>query len=554
MIVKTNLLILLCLLLIGTALRAQNQPLPPDPGPANPQAAQAAEAQRKAMARAAFAASTNAIAPAATPGVGVPSPQPVPYVPGGRPPPPGGRPYDPNSIAVPTTPPPFDPNAPPGALPPGALPPGGIPPNYVAVPPSAAASNSTMDQIIDVGTIKFKGVDVNQVLDVYADLVNKTILRPATLAGAPVWLTTQTPLTKREVIQALDTVLGMSGIAMMNFGDKFMKADTTATAINAGMPFSRLNASQLPDFGSYVTHVVQLQHALPSQVMPLLTPFSKIPNAVTAIDSTGMLVLRDFTENVKRMLEMIHEIDKEIPADYDQLVLPIKYAKASEIAAALNSLSSGGGGATTLGGGGGGATGGRSAMGRTGATGGIGSRPGMNSTYPGQNPMGFNQPGQPTQPQQPASFTDRLSNVIKKINSQGEFQILGQTKMIADERTNSLLIFASREDMKMITNIVSKLDVVLAQVLIETAIISVSLDKGHNLGFSYVQHPQSSGNFSAVGAGGGGKNFFTPSSFLNSGTSNSASALSGGPRRECRSGEARQQFQNPAAAAHPDLA
>jgi general secretion pathway protein D len=517
MIVKTRLLIFVGVLLAGTVLRAQDAP--PAPGaPADPNAAQREEARRKIQARA--AAQTNPAAPAATP-VGVPPPQAVPYDPSGRPPPipPGGRPYDPNSIAVPVNPPPFDPNAPPGSLPPG------VPPGYVAIAPSAAATNGTMDQIIEVGTIKFKGADVNQVLDVYADLVNKTILRPATLAGAPVWLTTQTPLTKREVIQALDAVLGMSGIAMMNFGEKFIKADTTATAGQAGMPFNRMNASQLPEFGSYVTHVVQLQHALPSQVMPLLVPFGKVPGNVTAIDSTQMLVLRDFTENVKRMLEMIREIDKEIPTEFIQEVIPIKYAKATEIAGALNSLSSGGGG-TTVGGGGTGTS--RSPM-RTGTTGGIGSRPGVGGNYPGVNQPGvLNQQGQPNPAQPNQSFTDRLSNVIKKINSQGEFQILGQTKMIADERTNSLLIFASREDMKMITNIVSKLDVVLAQVLIEAVIISVTLDKGHSLDVSYVQNPQSVGALSTVGAGGSGKTFFTPSSFISSGASNAASGLAGG--------------------------
>src|SRR5207302_6020505 len=136
-------------------------------------------------------------------------------------------------------------------------------------------------------------------------------------------------------------------------------------------------------------------------------------------------------------------------------------------------------------------------------TGGL-NRPGGN--YPGQNQPGMmNQPGQATPaPAANPSFTDRLSNVIKKINAQGEFQILGQTKMIADERTNSLLIFASREDMKMITNIVAKLDVVLAQVLIEAVIISVSLDKARSLGVSYVQHPQTVGDLTTVGAGGSG--------------------------------------------------
>src|SRR5205085_10984420 len=130
-------------------------------------------------------------------------------------------------------------------------------------------------------------------------------------------------------------------------------------------------------------------------------------------------------------------------------------------------------------------------------------------SYPGGNPMGMAQPGATTPaPAANQSFTDRLSGVIKKINAQGEFQILGQTQMIADERTNSLLIFASREDMKMITNIVAKLDVVLAQVLIEAVIISVAIDQGHDLGVSYVQNPQTVGSWTGVGAGGSGKQFF----------------------------------------------
>jgi len=336
------------------------------------------EIMRRAIAREAAARSNTAGLPAAAltggTNAAIGAGAPMPFDPTGRPPlpppggrPPGGRPLDPNSIIVPATPPPLDPSAP--------------GPGEIVIHPSAAATNTAMDQIIEVGTIDFKGVDVNQVLKVYAELVNKTILRPATLAGAPVWLTTQTPLTKREVIQALDAVLGMSGIAMIPFGDKFMKADATGTANQAGSPFNKLDAAHLAEFGSYVTHVVQLHFSKPTELVPVLTPFGKIPGGVTAIDSSQILVLRDFTENVKRMLEMIREIDVAVPAEYIQEVIPIKYAKATDIAGALNSLSTGGGGATVGSGGSGGTR--SSTMGRTGGS--FGNRPGgVGSTYPGQ--------------------------------------------------------------------------------------------------------------------------------------------------------------------------
>jgi general secretion pathway protein D len=57
--------------------------------------------------------------------------------------------------------------------------------------------------------------------------------------------------------------------------------------------------------------------------------------------------------------------------------------------------------------------------------------------------------------------------------------------------------------MKMITNIIAKLDVVLAQVLIESVIIQVDLNTTRNLGVSYLQpgdNPSTSGKFAGLGA------------------------------------------------------
>ncbi len=74
-------------------------------------------------------------------------------------------------------------------------------------------------------------------------------------------------------------------------------------------------------------------------------------------------------------------------------------------------------------------------------------------------------------------------------------------KAIADERTNSLLIFASKSDLATISNIIDKLDVVLPQVLIEAIILEVSLGDSLNYGVSYLQNkPATAGNFAGIGA------------------------------------------------------
>lgn len=375
--------------------------------------------------------------------------------------------------------------------------------------------------------IDFRGADLNTIFEVYARLVNRTILRPATLPAAQIWLKTQTDLTKREAVQALDTVLGMNGITMIVISEKFVKAATGQTAFQEAAPFSKLDAAHLAEFGAYVTHVVQLKYAKPSEMVGVLTPFAKIPNAVMPIDSSQILVLRDYTENVKRMLELIKEIDVAIPSEYVSEVIPIKYALASEIANALNALSSGGGGA---------AIGGGNTRPQGTQRAGGGTRGGTTGGYPGSYP-GQTQPlgaqagvagiGGAT-PGTAGSFSDRLRNIIQRASVSGEIQVLGQTKIIADERTNSLLIFASKEDMKMIKDIVSKLDVVLAQVLIESVIMEVSLDSSQTIGVSYLQrNPTQIGDFTGKGALKNG-NFLQFENFALGAATNAASGLASG--------------------------
>jgi general secretion pathway protein D len=349
------------------------------------------------------------------------------------------------------------------------------------------------------------------------------------LPAQQIILKTQTPLTKREAIQAFDSVLALNGISMLNMGDKFVKAVPVAQANQEGVPFSKLESGMLPDLGQYVTHIIQLTNARPSEMVQVLQPFAKIPNSILPVDSSQILVLRDYTENVKRMLELIKQVDVAVPSEFVDEVIPIKYALASEIASALNALSSGGGGATV----GGGTTGGTSGSrgGRAFGTGGPAGMGGMGSSgyrsgmnQPGMNPMGTTGTMGAGATGTGGTFSDRLQQIIRKASVSGEIVVLGQTKIISDERTNSLLIYASREDMKTIKSIIEKLDVVLAQVLIESVIIEVSIGDTKDFGFSYLAPPHGSGNYTGAGAILNNANFRNPSDII----SGSTNAISGG--------------------------
>ena len=381
-------------------------------------------------------------------------------------------------------------------------------------PPLAAAASSNIAAHALVGSASagaeipaysynFQGVDVNQVLDLYADLVGRTVLR-AGLPQVSIILHTQSLLTRSEAIQALQAVLALNGISLINIGDKFVKALPSTDANTAAAPLDYSAATNLPELGSYVTHIVQLKYVKPSVMAQIIQPFGKLQNSVFAIDGNGILVLRDYAENVKRMLEMIDQIDVSVPAEYISEVIFIKYAMAGDIANALSSLGGTGGGSVSIG-----ASAGNTPISGV-RSGGMAGTTGAGGGYPGSTMGGQANPsGTPTTG---STFQQRLQSIINRTGGgqggqQDQIQLFGQTKIIADQRSNSLLVFATRQDMATIKKIVTELDVLLSQVLIESVIIDYSLGPNTlNFGISAAQSPQgytgTSSNPQIVGAGG----------------------------------------------------
>ena len=90
-----------------------------------------------------------------------------------------------------------------------------------------------------------------------------------------------------------------------------------------------------------------------------------------------------------------------------------------------------------------------------------------------------------------SSFQDRLRQVIDRAaDGEEEIELLANARIVPDERSNSLLIFANKQDLTMITNMVSKVDVLLAQVLIEAIVLEVGIGDDQTVGVSMAQNPK----------------------------------------------------------------
>jgi hypothetical protein len=77
-------------------------------------------------------------------------------------------------------------------------------------------------QLIPPGFIKFVSAEVLQVLDFYADLSQRTVLRPNHLVRTPLTFHSQTPLSREEAIWILEAALRLGALITVPAGDKFV--------------------------------------------------------------------------------------------------------------------------------------------------------------------------------------------------------------------------------------------------------------------------------------------------------------------------------------------
>lgn len=152
------------------------------------------------------------------------------------------------------------------------------------------------------------GVDVSQVLSIYQNISGRALVR-GNLPDGRIKFRSQTPLTKVQVLQVLDTLLAEQGVAMIPTGENIVRAVPVARAVSENPPEINLPWRLLPESKSVMTRTVHLKKLKPSEVLPMLAPFAGMPNGMIAMDNQRLLILRDYSANIRRQLQLLEELD-----------------------------------------------------------------------------------------------------------------------------------------------------------------------------------------------------------------------------------------------------
>jgi len=199
--------------------------------------------------------------------------------------------------------------------------------------------------------------DLAELVRVIAQLTGKRFIFGGKVKNIKATVYSPQKVTVAEAYQAFLSILETNGLTVVPHG-RFLKIVETNQIANQGTPI--YGASQgSPAEDRFVTRMHRLGHISADDAANVLGKFKSKEADITVYGPGNMIIVTDSGTNIRRMFQILEEID--VGSSGDQIFIePIHYASASDVEKRINELfdikSGSGGGAPSSPKGGGGST------------------------------------------------------------------------------------------------------------------------------------------------------------------------------------------------------
>jgi len=248
-------------------------------------------------------------------------------------------------------------------------------------------------------TIDFEDVDINLFIKYISELTGKNFIVDKAIRGN-VTIVSPTKISIDEAYKVFESVLEVQGFTTVPAGSIIKivpSADARSKSVETGF---KGDTGEVSD--KIVTQLIPLKYADPDELKKLFMPLVSKNSVVIAYPATNLLIVTDVLSNINRLMQIIREIDVEENVS-EITVIPLENAIATDVATTLDTIFEG------------------TSTRRTTST-------------------------RVTRRRTPAAAPAEAGPA------------LGEVKIIADERTNSLIVIASVYDTQKVKSLVTILD------------------------------------------------------------------------------------------------
>ncbi len=316
--------------------------------------------------------------------------------------------------------------------------------NAAAAAPAPAAAAGSAEKL---PALKFEASPVDMVLATYAEATGRTLLIAPDIPKAAITLRSnpQADLTREKYLEAIERILNMNGIVLMPIGDTFLRVENSKTVMKRGFEtgFTEAPEAGVDAKGQFVSQMVQLKHLPVDEARKAIEGFKRDDGQLQLFERTNSILILDSAENVNRMLEIIKFIDQPLVVREEVNVRPIQYAKAADIKKRLDEIV---------------AESKKESQGKESTQTKTSGAPGVETRRPPTIlPPGVSRARRIAQPTEPEPSPNEVIETLVSDAERG--MIRGRVNIIADERSNQLIIITSKENMLFFDRLITVLDV-----------------------------------------------------------------------------------------------
>ena len=179
-------------------------------------------------------------------------------------------------------------------------------------------------------TPNYKDADLKQIIEAVGEVTGKNFLIDPRVSGQVTMLSSQ-PMTPDAFYEAFLSILEVHGyIAVPSEGLIKILPNASARQYPGFLSTDGAGADDV------VTQVIQVQNVGAAQLVPILRPLIPQYGHLAAHPGSNMLIISDRAANVTRMVNIIRRIDQSNDEDIE--VVPLSHASAAEIVRVLTTL------------------------------------------------------------------------------------------------------------------------------------------------------------------------------------------------------------------------
>lgn len=211
-----------------------------------------------------------------------------------------------------------------------------------AIAVAAAIPAPTLSGSDKVGPVILRDETVSQVIELLQRWTGKTVLRPQALPANTYNLSLPEGATRDEALQALETLLSLNGCAVIGQGDKFLKVVPNAVARTETPALIAGSTLGLAPSGRVGAKIFHLEFIPATEFLTQLasTLNSTLGAAPIVFNRTNSILVTDSISNLQRIEGILKELDHP-KIDFGSKVYTLEHANAADVVRKLTSLLAG---------------------------------------------------------------------------------------------------------------------------------------------------------------------------------------------------------------------